>query len=238
MTRRIRPSINRPNETDDAWLGPMVAAATAATRRNSNTTQLKREAKEYVEKIKALRATLKDIQKNFKVANSKVPKDVDGMRTAKSERMAIAVFPPLPADAVSKHIKLTERWGIVAAARLWWRNLSNTRKPGEIVDKINSATSYAEFKSTIHWLSTHRVAEPLMTEDGLEVVYRQDSGPGPGPGPGPEQGILPGYSPPPRYSPRRGSPPRYPSSSQLNTRGGSKKKYKHRTKKYKKTKHL
>jgi hypothetical protein len=250
--RTTRASSTQRNRPPPIRRRPAVNVGQATRRTISNRDLNKNKAKEYVNEIKALRATLKEIQKKFRVANSKVPKDIVGMRRAKSERMAIAVFPPLPPDEVGKYFKASQRWGIVATARLWWRNLSTKRRPHEIVDKINAATSYTEFKSIIHWLSTHRVAEPLITEDGLEVVYRQESGPLSRAAHPPRysssssdsssdsdsslvygfpaeyvQGILPGYSPPPGYSPRS-SPPVY-------TRGGSKKKYKHRTKK---TKHF
>ena len=135
-----------------------------ATRRNISGSSPRRQtirrrtpnpdrvaAKSYVEVIKELRKELKGIQKMYRDADKKVPKDSTKMTQAEND-LRVVDFPELPEDNISRKIKPTERWGIIATARLWRRPLKDKRRMEEHLDKINAVFDFYEFKRTLEYL--------------------------------------------------------------------------------------
>jgi len=199
------------------------------TRRSRILNPQRVAAKTYVDEIKELRKVLKAIQKKYRDANKTVPKNLEKMNEAQNE-LRLVDFPELPEDTISKKIKPSERWGILATAFLWHRPLNSRRRPGdEFAERINAVFNFSEFKSSLNFL----IHPTMYNQHELNEPDSNDSNDGPRPlaiiprvryGQAPPQFSLPyGFSPVtgtgtlPDYS----SPPKY-------TRGGSKKKHKHK----------
>ena len=225
------------------------------TRRNRNRGEINQitrsirvnpdrvAAKIYVDEIKELRKVLKAIQKKYRDANTTIPKNLIKIEEAKNE-LRLIDFPKLPDndndnDNISKQIKPSERWGIIATAFLWRRPLNSRRRLEEYGDRMNAVFNFQEFKNTLNFLinpmnyNRHEFNVPNSDSEfnenraPLVVVPRLRYGQSPehfsSPydlSPNVASGTVPAYSesPPPIYR-----------------LGGSKKKYNRRTKKYKRT---
>jgi len=168
-------------------------------------------AKSYVEEIKELRKELKGIQKMYRDADKKVPKDSTKMTQAEND-LRVVDFPELPEDNISRKIKPTERWGIIATARLWRRPLQNKRRMEEHLDKINAVFDFYEFKRTLEYLITTPyyhyhdglpdLSQPQAVVDVPRLKYgetRPDFSSPYGFPPNIETGTPPKYSSPPNY---------------------------------------
>jgi hypothetical protein len=208
------------------------------TRRSIRVNPDRVEAKIYVDEIKELRKVLKAIQKKYRDANTTIPKNLIKIEEAQNE-LRLVDFPELPEDDISKQIKPSERWGIIATAFLWRRPLNSRRRLEEYGDRMNAVFNFQEFKNTLNFLinpmnyNRHEFYVPNSNSEfnenrsPLVVVprlrYGQSaehfSSPYDFP-PNAASGTVPDYSdsPPPIYR-----------------LGGSKKKYNRRTKKYKRT---
>jgi hypothetical protein len=216
-----------------------MSSTRRSTRRSINQSRRVRRpnsdkvaAKVYVDEIKELRKTLKEIQTMYRDADKKVPKDFTKMNEAENA-LRVVDFPELPDDNISRKIKPTERWGIIATAKLWRRPLKDKRKMEEHVDKINAIFDFGDFKRTLNFLIS-----PMQYDyHGIEVS--QESGP-PAIVPRLNYGqTRPDFSSPYGFPPDigRGIPPNYMEQMSHSgtpptyTRGGKR----HKSRKYKRT---
>jgi hypothetical protein len=221
------------------------------TRRNRNRGEINQStrsiranpdriaAKRYVDEIKELRKVLKAIQKKYRDANTTIPKNLIKIEEAQNE-LRLVDFPELPEDDnISKQIKPSERWGIIATAFLWRRPLDLRRRLEEYGDRMNAVFNFQDFKNTLNHLinpmnyNRHEFNVPNSDSEfnenraPLVVVPRLRYGQSP------EHFSSP-YDFPPSIA--SGTVPDYSDSPPPIYRlGGSKKKYNRRTKKYKRT---
>ena len=111
----------------------------------SNKKKHKSQAKSYVETISKIYKELIDLRKKY--AKTENADEKERLNIIYNEK----VFPPLPIDAISKHITRLQRWNIVKTAIFWKTSIE--KKPDMIFEnKINSVFSYEQFKIDLDWL--------------------------------------------------------------------------------------